>query len=574
MLKNRIQIIIVLLLVTSISHADINKDLILAVSRGNLAAVKELIENGAKIDTRYNKGKTPLHWACIYGNLKITAYLISKGADVNARDDDQATPLHLSAIKRNLDLVKYLILKGADINAVDKYGWTPLHYFSYYENALGVMYLIMQEADLTNTSTKEYMLIPTNYTALEIARSKNYSNIISALEDPGKYVMLSGKLFLVVSATNNIGESNVLIAPGKGFINLNIENRGEYGLSNVIVSIETLSNGEGLTLGNIPQFSIESKGQVSFAVPIEAEKNTRDGIAVLKITAKETNISRESKPFFLEIPTLSPQPPKLYAEAVIITKESNTINALETGKINVIISNRGIGFAESMRLRTEAVKNCDGIGFFEISNIILPPSAYTNLSLPIEALDNLKDGNAEFNLITEDINMTNSFTNLLSVKTKRLLKPFLTASHYIKEVSAKVIQTNIETNQIADSGDANRMEFVTNYAELTIKTIKPMILVENSGEALAKDLFFNVKFLNADDLESLMILNNFNLSNNMSFNIPEIEIGGKKLLELPVIITNTENLKMIWSISGGDEKKYSSINTNVIFEIEAGESKE
>jgi ankyrin repeat protein len=56
-----------------------------AAKSGDLAAVKQLLNDGADVNEKDQNGWTPLHWAAWKGNNEIVVLLLSKGADANAR---------------------------------------------------------------------------------------------------------------------------------------------------------------------------------------------------------------------------------------------------------------------------------------------------------------------------------------------------------------------------------------------------------------------------------------------------------------------------------------------------------
>ena len=69
-----------------------------------------------------------LFFAAAYGgSLEVVRFLIEKGADINARDDRGETALHSAARGGSLKAVRFLVEKGADINARNMYtNKTPL----------------------------------------------------------------------------------------------------------------------------------------------------------------------------------------------------------------------------------------------------------------------------------------------------------------------------------------------------------------------------------------------------------------------------------------------------------------
>ena len=88
---------------------------------GDLQRVEKLIDGGANVDAKDQKGQTALHYAAKAGQTAVARLLIAHGADVNAGDD--WTPL-VEAAHCSKEMVELLLAKGADINAGK---WPALH---------------------------------------------------------------------------------------------------------------------------------------------------------------------------------------------------------------------------------------------------------------------------------------------------------------------------------------------------------------------------------------------------------------------------------------------------------------
>ena len=89
-----------------------------AVLKGNIATVKQYLDNGVNVNAKSEPGLTSLHCAVNEdfkgSHRELAKLLIDKGADVNARDDILDTPLHGASNKETAEI---LIKAGADVNA-------------------------------------------------------------------------------------------------------------------------------------------------------------------------------------------------------------------------------------------------------------------------------------------------------------------------------------------------------------------------------------------------------------------------------------------------------------------------
>ena len=83
---------------------------------GHLEAAQALMEAGADVNAKDNKGRTPVHWSAWTGHLEVARALIEAGAEMNAKDDNGCTSLHASAQNGHLEVARALIKAGANFD--------------------------------------------------------------------------------------------------------------------------------------------------------------------------------------------------------------------------------------------------------------------------------------------------------------------------------------------------------------------------------------------------------------------------------------------------------------------------
>jgi len=112
----RLSVIVLACALTFSSAAAGEKEdaLLEAVRKGDVAAVRALLAQGADKNARYRYDRSILSFAADRGNLEIIKMLLEAGADVNAADSFyKATALDWAAQKNNAAVAKLLIEKGA-----------------------------------------------------------------------------------------------------------------------------------------------------------------------------------------------------------------------------------------------------------------------------------------------------------------------------------------------------------------------------------------------------------------------------------------------------------------------------
>lgn len=193
----------------NIGNAEIDAEstpLHFATLKGDMSAVRDLINKGMKVDATNAQGWTPLYTAAWVGNLDLIRFFVKQGADVNVKNQEGWTPIFAAVAQGHKNVVealakeysakvnvqsnqgttplyhaceggKYTITKmlldaGADVELGKKDSWKPIHGAVYNYHAKVTALLIAKGANL-NTPNKELK----DYTPLHIAISTKRPNL-------------------------------------------------------------------------------------------------------------------------------------------------------------------------------------------------------------------------------------------------------------------------------------------------------------------------------------------------------------------------------------------------------------
>jgi ankyrin repeat protein len=148
-----------------------------AAKRGDVAAVRSLLEDGADPNAAQGDGLSALHLAAQEGNLEIAKLLIDARANVEAETRIGAyTPLHLASGGGHTPVVGALLDAGANTGAVSSTtGATALHLAAKALNGEGVIKLLLKKGALVDARESQG-----GQTALMLAAS--YGRIASVRE--------------------------------------------------------------------------------------------------------------------------------------------------------------------------------------------------------------------------------------------------------------------------------------------------------------------------------------------------------------------------------------------------------
>ena len=90
--------------------------------------VNLLVDKGAKLNEKNDKGFTPISAAAKAGRWNAVIALAQRKADLNIKDKDGETVLHVAAPRCTLEVMKFLVENGGNVNAIGKNNKNVLHY--------------------------------------------------------------------------------------------------------------------------------------------------------------------------------------------------------------------------------------------------------------------------------------------------------------------------------------------------------------------------------------------------------------------------------------------------------------
>ncbi|WP_264711323.1 ankyrin repeat domain-containing protein [Wolbachia endosymbiont (group B) of Aporia crataegi] len=149
----------------------------LSARYGRLGILEKLLDRGAEVDAKNNRGSAPLHMAAEHGHLEVVEKLLDREAKVDAKNNDGLTPLELANNENKSEVVNFLL------GYKDKYGYTLLHYTALDNDPSLIGFLLEKEIDV---NAKD------NYgcTPLYVASFKDHLNVAEELLDRGAVLML------------------------------------------------------------------------------------------------------------------------------------------------------------------------------------------------------------------------------------------------------------------------------------------------------------------------------------------------------------------------------------------------
>ena len=187
-------------------------ELIVAVERGDHAAVERLLKDRVDLEVRTPDGVTPLYAAAFRGNAKMIRVLVQAGARVDGHAAHRRTPLFTAAAEGHLPAVEALLELGADVNArsePQEIGQTALH-MAALEGKTAVARRLVEHRAQVNAATEQHHLTP-----LHLARLAGHEETAATLIAAGADPMIEdvfGQTPQRAAATMEEGKSRKLVS--------------------------------------------------------------------------------------------------------------------------------------------------------------------------------------------------------------------------------------------------------------------------------------------------------------------------------------------------------------------------
>ena len=143
---------------------------------GDLSLVERLLDNGFKVDSVDEDGRTPLIYAAYNGHTNVIKKLIQKGAFVNFTDQQGRTPLMMAASGPFPEAVKLLLDNQADPDMRDKNDRFTAIMFAAYEGQLDVVRILLA------SNADPFLKDKDGNNALTFAEKNNHMEVATVLK--------------------------------------------------------------------------------------------------------------------------------------------------------------------------------------------------------------------------------------------------------------------------------------------------------------------------------------------------------------------------------------------------------
>jgi uncharacterized protein len=160
-----------------------NRRLLAAAERGDATAAALAVRAGADLETRDERGRTPLLLAATQDRLGVARLLVYLGADPDALDDQHDTPWLVTGVTGSVDMLEVLLPAEPDVTIRNRFGGTSLipaserGHVAYVRRAVRTGIDVNHVNDLGWTALLEAVILGDG--------SRRYQQIVTILLDAG-----------------------------------------------------------------------------------------------------------------------------------------------------------------------------------------------------------------------------------------------------------------------------------------------------------------------------------------------------------------------------------------------------
>ena len=111
-----------------INHKNVSEELLLidASEKGDIGAVKALLDKGVFVHAQDDGGRCAIVAAAYHNRVEVLDLLIEAGADVNMMDDTLQSAYLISTSEGYTELLQKTLAAGADVHSTDSFNGTGL----------------------------------------------------------------------------------------------------------------------------------------------------------------------------------------------------------------------------------------------------------------------------------------------------------------------------------------------------------------------------------------------------------------------------------------------------------------
>ena len=102
--------------------SSVDAQLLTAAAAGDASAVRTALADGASVEARDDRHRTPLLLAALGDHVEVAQMLVAAGADPNAMDHRHDTPWLVTGVTGSVAMLEVLLPTGADLTIRNRYG--------------------------------------------------------------------------------------------------------------------------------------------------------------------------------------------------------------------------------------------------------------------------------------------------------------------------------------------------------------------------------------------------------------------------------------------------------------------